>query len=476
MPNNLIRVKQLEQAELSGLVQNVIQSNEYTVTIGGTGININNVGLITISGTDIYLINSNISGYTGQFQALYVKGEPVVTGSAATASSLFQTGQNLYNYINALSGTLNNSGAILNSYINNLSGVSVLRYGNQTISGDKTFLDNINFSGTGIFNSLNLNNIDILSLSGVDITITSGAVTLTNPVSAPNLVYNIGNQTVSGVKTFISSGIFSLSGAAPFGLPNNPLSVVGSGNTYLQLNIQNRASGTNATADLVITANNGNDSSNFINLGINNSGYNDATFTNGTGYDGYLFINGGNLDIGTQTPNKYIEFHVGGTTENRTIARIDNSGINMLSGTYRVNNVPYNIFTTTFLSSNANLTIGHNYISNLGGGYSPTFSDRLVPIMENCTARKALITLLNGGAGNNIVGITGLFINTSTIPPQTGIINSSISAVVGSNQYTYTGAFSPPITISNGDNVVCSLNSNNTATNVRTSAAIYCYN
>ena len=157
MPNNLIRVKQLEQAELSGLVQNVIESNEFTLTYGGTGININNVGEITISGTDIYLINSNISGYTGQFQALYVKGEPVVTGSVATASSLFQTGQNLYNYINGLSGDFNETGAFLHNYINGLSGVSVLRYGNQTISGVKTFVDSINVSGTGIFNAIDVN-------------------------------------------------------------------------------------------------------------------------------------------------------------------------------------------------------------------------------------------------------------------------------------------------------------------------------
>jgi hypothetical protein len=419
MANNLIRVKQLDQTELSGLVQNVIQSNEYTVTIGGTGININNVGLITISGTDINFIDgninissglyvSNISGYTGQFQALFVKGQPVTTGSFATASTVFETGKNLYNYINALSGTLSNSGsvlygyitqlsgdfdtsgsilnsyinnlsgdfnetgaflynyiqalsgtlslsgailndrilnlsgdfnqtgALLNTYINNLSGVSVLRYGDQTVSGVKTFSNNIQVSGTGIFNSVDLNNIDILNLSGVDITITSGNVILTNPIVAPNIVYNTGDQTISGNKIFISSGVFSLSSANPLGLSNNPLSVVGSGNSYVQLNIQNRATGTSATADLVITSNNGTDTTNYINLGINNSGYNDPAFSNGSGLDGYLFINGGNLDIGTQTANTNIEFHVGGTTASNVTARLTSSGLNILSGNLTV--------------------------------------------------------------------------------------------------------------------------------------------
>ena len=257
MADNLIRTKQINQADLSGAVQNVIASNEYQITYGGgTGININDVGQITISGTDVYLI-------------------------------------------------------------------------------DSTF----NVSGTGVFNALDLNSIDNLSLSGVDVTITSGIVILTNPISAPNLVYNTGNQTISGIKTFLSSGVFSLSGALASGLPNNPLSVIGSGNTYLQLNIQNRSTGSNASADLVITANNGNDSSNFINLGINNVGYSDPAFTNGSGLDGYLFIDGGNLDIGTRTAGKAIEFHAGGTIAGSTIARITSSGVNIVTGTLTTNRI-----------------------------------------------------------------------------------------------------------------------------------------
>jgi hypothetical protein len=72
---------------------------------------------------------------------------------------------------------------------------------NQIISGVKIFANSINVSGSGIFNAIDLNNIDILSLSGVDVAITSGNVILTNPVSAPNLVYNTGNQTIGGIKT-----------------------------------------------------------------------------------------------------------------------------------------------------------------------------------------------------------------------------------------------------------------------------------
>jgi hypothetical protein len=282
--------------------------------------------------------------------------------------------------------------------------VHITDQGNQTISGVKTFATgvivsgNLQVSGTGIFNAIDLNNIDNLSLSGVDITITSGVVTLTNPLSAPNLVYNTGTQTISGVKTFANSGVFSLSGIVPLNVPNNPLSVVGSGNTYVQVNIQNRATGTTATADLVITANNGTDTSNFINLGINNSGYNDPTFSNGSGLDGYLFVNGGSLDIGTATSNTQIEFHVGGTTAARSIATVSSSGLNVVSGNLTVANTGVLLsgstpFVMHFSHPRNNTAIGSQYYYfgptiDIGPVSLNNNEKRRVRILQDCFLRK----------------------------------------------------------------------------------------
>jgi len=373
-------------------------------------------------------------------------------------------------YINAIANLEKNRSTI------------VYTTGNQTISGDKTFVNNINVSGTGIFNSLDLNNIDNLSLSGVDITITSGVVSLTNPLSAPNLVYNTGNQTISGVKTFANSGIFSLSGIVPLTVPNNPLSVVGSGNSYVQVNIQNRATGTTATADLVITANNGTDSANFINLGINNSGYNDPTFSNGSGLDGYLFVNGGSLDIGTATPNTQIEFHVGGTTAARSIARIDQSGINILSGTYRVNNIPYNTFTFTLTHSSSTLGSGFNYFGLNDAGYSSASagSRRRMPILETCQIRKASWSHLAGTVGSPVTILsTGYVINTSSNPRQTGIISTVIDSSADAIPNHYITDFSPPINVTSGDLIVAALVVTGFSTaplSVRDTVILYCYN
>jgi hypothetical protein len=91
------------------------------------------------------------------------------------------------------------------------------------VSGNIMTPNNIEVSGTGIFNSIDLNNIDNLTFSGVDITITNGVVALTNrptvngtgillsgeAASLPTtIVYATGDQTISGTKTFPNSGIF----------------------------------------------------------------------------------------------------------------------------------------------------------------------------------------------------------------------------------------------------------------------------
>ena len=215
------------------------------------------------------------------------------------------------------------------------------------------------------------------------------------------VVYNTGAQNISGVKTFIDSGIFSNGGVSAVPLLNNPLSIVGSGTGYIQVNIQNRGTGLTATADLVITANNGTDNSNFINLGINNSGYSDPLFNNTTGLDGYLIMDGGDLDIGTRTPGKIIEFHAGGTTESNVIARINQNGLAMVSG-YVLNTVNAGVIAGTNAQGQGSLTSQVNIIitnpNNPGGVTLPTspsgFSSRIM--VRNTAANPVNVYPANG--------------------------------------------------------------------------------
>jgi len=278
------------------------------------------------------------------------------------------------------------------------------------------------------------------------------------------------------------TGTFSNGSISAVPLLNNPLSVVGSGNSYMQLNIQNRSSGTFATADLVITANNGTDNANYINLGINNSGYSDSLFSNGTGLDGYLFIDGGNLDIGTKTSGKFIEFHAGGSTQDKTIARITESGINMVSGTYRVNNIPYNTFTIQLTHSADGYRTGFNYFAINDLGYSQAAGGlrRRVPIAETCQIRKASWTHFVGTTGTpGNTPSTGYIINTSTIPPQTGIVMTNLDSSSDTTPSIYITNFASPINITSGDLVVAALYASGYTTYpnlVRDTITLYCSN
>lgn len=110
--------------------------------------------------------------------------------------------------------------------------------------------------------------------------------------------------------------------------PDNPLSLGGTGR-YLQANIRNRSLTNDASADWIATSDIGSDVSGYINLGINNSNYNQSAYDIGSGNDGYLYINNGNLALGTATSGDVINFHTAGTRYFNLRATINDTGILM---------------------------------------------------------------------------------------------------------------------------------------------------
>jgi hypothetical protein len=122
-----------------------------------------------------------------------------------------------------------------------------------------------------------------------------------------------------------------ISGSLAIGNPAipGPLAISGSANSYVQAGIQNTSSGSSASSDWIATADTGTDSSNYIDVGINSSGYSDAAYNVGGALDGYLYVNGGSLGIGTQSANKVIKFHTGGTTSDKIRATISDVGLNL---------------------------------------------------------------------------------------------------------------------------------------------------
>ena len=123
-------------------------------------------------------------------------------------------------------------------------------------------------------------------------------------------------------------------------LPNTIAQFYASGNSYIQTNIVNSNDG--GTADMVITANTGTDTTYFVDFGFANKDFVPGSEYNSLGtaiypLDGYLYVQGdegelgGNLTIGTTTSNTEIKFVAGGYNAGNVIAKIKHGGLYLVN-------------------------------------------------------------------------------------------------------------------------------------------------
>lgn len=107
----------------------------------------------------------------------------------------------------------------------------------------------------------------------------------------------------------------------------NVISGRGNLNNYLQLNIQNRSNGASASSDIVATANNGNESTNYIDMGINSGGYSNAGLPILDGINtAYLYATGRNFFIGNGTASRDLIFFTNGFQNSDEKMRILSGG------------------------------------------------------------------------------------------------------------------------------------------------------
>jgi hypothetical protein len=113
----------------------------------------------------------------------------------------------------------------------------------------------------------------------------------------------------------------------------------GNVNSYAQLNIQNINSGNNSSADYIITADNGTDTTHYVDLGLAGSNHADPAFfgDTSTANDGYLYVTGtdqagpsngtGNLILGST--NGTIKMFVGNTAQANVKATVNSAGLSV---------------------------------------------------------------------------------------------------------------------------------------------------
>jgi hypothetical protein len=201
----------------------------------------------------------------------------------------------------------------------------------------------------------------------------------------------------------------------------------GSIDNYLQINVQNRSATANASSDLVATADNGSETANYVDMGVNSSVYNNTAIPVLNGVNNtYLYAAGNDFTMGNLGNNKSLIFF---TTPNATQAnaaerlRVTGAG-NVGIG----NNNPNSTLSVsgslamTYRSGSGNYTVlGTDYVV-INTGAAATFT---LPLASTCAGR--IYRLLNQG--------TGAVSLSQTVRTDSGTTTTTLATTAGANFY-----------------------------------------
>ena len=175
-------------------------------------------------------------------------------------------------------------------------------------------------------------------------------------------------------------------------------------NSYAQVNNQNVSTGNNASSDYIATAENGSDSANYIDLGINNSTFSQTGVFDIVGAgEGYLYTNGGNLGVGTAS-TKDLLFFTNGTLAANERVRVTSGG-NVGIGTLGGSGILAKLTVNGSLSS-----VGTAYINDTGSSATNIANTSNIGAVSigNSTGTNTQLgstIYLNNNAGSNITNI-----------------------------------------------------------------------
>jgi hypothetical protein len=130
----------------------------------------------------------------------------------------------------------------------------------------------------------------------------------------------IGSSTFDAVapeKVLIDAGVTS---------SYNLLIAQGERNGYLQFNITNNSTGGQASTDIVATANNGTETTNYVDLGMNGGGYNSANNILSGPDNGYLYSAGNDFIIGNSSASHDLILFSGGINTSNERMRLTSAG------------------------------------------------------------------------------------------------------------------------------------------------------
>jgi hypothetical protein len=235
-----------------------------------------NAATASLSGSISYLSSSYLDS-SASFNTRILDNSSsiaLLSGSFINFSSSYSTGSFTGSFTGSLEGTASN--AVTASYILNAISSSYAATASNILGGKATYIPFFKTDTT-------LATSSIYQSGSTSIIINQDANTTANPEA----LYVWQPSTSSF----------------------NVISGKGNLNNYLQLNIQNTNQGLTASSDVVATANNGDEFTNYIDMGINGENF---TGDIGGANDAYLYSTGNHLHIGNASPNQPLGLFVGG--------------------------------------------------------------------------------------------------------------------------------------------------------------------
>jgi hypothetical protein len=352
-------------------------------------------------------ISSSFNSFSGSFNTGSFTGSLTGIASNAISSSFAATASSADNF--TVRGTLTAQTLVAQTITSSTEFITGSTKNGSLLSNTHQFTGSV-----GITGSLAVNGSDYITTSGSASTRLTALETFSGAYSTGSFtgsfigrvtgsfsgsLYNLQNTSLGHIPFFSSSQVLAdsivrqldngtgsysivinqdnITTAAPEALyvwqpSNTSFNVIaGKGNldNYLQLNIQNLNTGENASSDVVATANNGNESINYIDMGINSEGF---TGSIGDANDAYLYSTGNHLHIGNAS-NQYVGFFAGGHDVDTNMKLIlDPNNLHQMTGSLGVSG---SIIAKSFTGSlQGTASWANNAINATSASYAVTSS------------------------------------------------------------------------------------------------------
>ena len=456
----------VDAANVFGTVANAsyatISGTAYSVSAANVSGTVANATYAITAGTAYSVSAANVSGTVANAAYATSAGTATTANSATTAGTVTANAQPNITSVGTLTSITSTGNVTGNYFIGNgsqLTGV-VSSYGDANVAA---YLPSYH-------GNLSPNYVDLSGNLSVDgSALIGGNLNVTGNINFSGNVNQISGN--SGQFFGNAAGVGALYAGIAVGYSNVVTAVIQATsdlNDYTQINAQNLNHGNTASMDYIVTADNGTDTTAYIDMGIAGSGW-DGTQTNSLGNavystDGYLYVQGGtgggNLVIGTTTLGKAIKFNAGGPNSQNTVATIGATGFSTtgnVTGAYILGNGSQ---LTGVVSSYGNSNVAANLAA---------FGSNPISTTGNITAGRfigngSLLTSINA---SNVSGNVANATYATTAGSTTQLVNGSSTVALYSDG---TMSF-PSGLINTGSNTMGLWSTNSTSLTWRTPTA-----